>query len=347
MHILDAATDRGEWIERWEACGREPFAHPAYCELFAAPGERPVVLVGEQSEGSVLLPLIIRPLPKGLGEEPLFDATSPYGYGGPFVSGRPDMEAFLAEFEKWLADDGLCSAFLRLSLDQDVEPGARSSRTAIVELSENVVVNLRRSPDEIWTGYEHKVRKNVKKALRAECSVRRDDDFADVDGFLAVYGSTMLRRGAATWYHFDREFFTTLGRELRGSYSVFSVLDGTGQAVSVELVLESDRFLYSFLGGTLEEAFPVAPNDLLKHEVILHGQSTSRQGFVLGGGYQRDDGIFRYKKAFDPSGTRSFRVAQVVGDERRYEALSNAHHRGAQEDRGHFFPAYRAPATSN
>jgi CelD/BcsL family acetyltransferase involved in cellulose biosynthesis len=273
----------------------------------------------------------------------LHDATSPYGYGGPFLSGAIDVEVVLTEAEEWLVQSGLCSAFIRLSLDLDVPAGPLTPSTEIVELTDNVVVDLRRTPEELWANYEHKVRKNVKKASRSGCTVRRDDQLHDVDAFVDVYQATMRRRGAAAWYHFDRNFFATLADGLAGSYSVFSVLDATGRVISVELVLESDRFLYSFLGGTLEDSFSMSPNDLLKHEAILHGQRTGRHGYVLGGGYERGDGIFRYKRAFDPDGVRGFRTARMIGDKSRYERLSSARHSLPTQSRGVFFPAYRAP----
>jgi hypothetical protein len=345
VRILDATDDQDSWLERWQACGREPFAHPSYSRLFAGSDERALALVVENDAGFAMLPLIVRPVPAALGADTgLLDAISPYGYGGPFLSGAIDVEQVLIEVEDWAAREGICSAFLRLSLDLTLPAQIRMERADVTETGENVVVNLLRSPEELWTNYEHKVRKNVKKALRAGCSVRRDDRLEDVDTFLNVYEATMQRRDAAQWYRFDRAFFAQLADGLAGSYQVFSVLDADGKAVSVELVLEGDDYLYSFLGGTLQEAFPMSPNDLLKHEVASYGQQTGRRGYVLGGGYQKDDGIFRYKKAFDPRGIRAFRTARVVGSRHRYDALVAVHsQKSGHAPDGSFFPAYRAP----
>jgi CelD/BcsL family acetyltransferase involved in cellulose biosynthesis len=343
--ILDADADRDRWLQRWSDCGREPFAHPSYCRLLARDEGRSVALVLERPGRFALLPLVVRPL-RGLPwvDEDLYDATSPYGYGGPFFSGPPDPESVLAEVEEWASRIGLCSAFLRLSVQLDLPPGTRTGRTEVVDVSDNVVVDLRRTPEELWANYEHKVRKNVKKALRAGCTVRHEKRLSDVDTFLDVYRSTMRRRGASAWYHFDRSLFTGLADELTASYSVFSVRDVQGRVVSVELVLESDDYLYSFLGGTRAEAFPLSPNDLLKHEVVLHGHRTGRRGFVLGGGLEPGDGIFRYKRAFDRDGVRAFRTVRIVGDRARYAALVAARERQERtRPAGDFFPAYRLP----
>jgi hypothetical protein len=349
MQVLDALADHDIWMERWRSCGSEPFAHPAYGRLFAGADERALALVVEDSSEFALLPLLVRPVPASLGADAgLLDAISPYGYGGPFLSGPLDAEQVMIEVEDWAAEEGLCSAFLRLSLDVHLPLPIRTERTDVTETAENVVVNLRQSPEQLWTNYEHKVRKNVKKALRAGCSVRRDDRLENVDSFLEVYDATMQRRNAAQWYRFDRAFFAELADGLAGSYSVFSVLDAADKVVSVELVLQSDDYLYSFLGGTLQDAFPMSPNDLLKHEVAAYGQRTGRRGYVLGGGYQKDDGIFKYKRAFDPHGIQGFRTARVVGSKERYDALVAAHTHQAGPAADHsFFPAYRAPLPSH
>jgi hypothetical protein len=348
LQALDGQTDRAGWAALWTESDREPFAHPAYAALFAGPEERTVLLaIGDQPQ-PILVPLILRPAdqlpwtsePPG---QPL-DATSPYGYGGPFGASERTAVPALAALHRWASDEGLCSAFLRLSLDAPLEPGAPHEGIEIVETAENVRVDLRRTAEEIWTGYEHKVRKNVKKALRAGCTVQRDDDFTDLDSFLAVYLSTMSRRNAAEWYHFDRSFFTALADEMPGCFSVFYVRDGNGHVVSAELVLKSDRHLYSFLGGTLAEAFPMAPNDLLKHHVIDYGRNTGRETFALGGGARRGDGIFTYKRAFDPSGVHMFRTARVISDAARYTRLVyERSSRSGAPVAGDFFPAYRAP----
>jgi CelD/BcsL family acetyltransferase involved in cellulose biosynthesis len=340
MELLDARADERRWLELWRSCGREPFAHPAYGRLFAGPGERPVALVIDQPAGVALLPLLVRRV-----RDDRYDAVSPYGYGGPFFAAGGEtasgaVASVLDAVSQWAGRERLCSIFLRLSLDL-----APLDRAEVVEAAHNVVVDLRRAPEKVWGNYEHKVRKNVKKALRAGCTVGRLDLPGDVDSFLDVYGATMRRRGAAPWYHFDKSFISRFAADLAGAYSTFAVRDRDGRTVSVEIVLESDRFLYSFLGGTLEQAFPMSPNDLLKHEIVRHGQRTGRSGFVLGGGYQPGDGIFRYKRAFDPTGVRPFRVAKIIGDRPRYAELVAAQRPAAAPDRpgNGFFPAYRAP----
>ena len=128
---------------------------------------------------------------------------------------------------------------------------------------------------------------------------------------------------------------------LAGSFWVAQVVDETGGVVSTELVLTGDRFCYSFLGGTRASAYPASPNDLLKHRVIEHGAEVGLAGYVLGGGYQPGDGIFRYKRSFDPTGIVPFMGVRLVADQAAYELMS-----GPAID-ADFFPAYRAASRAD
>lgn len=348
----DDAQDREAWLAAWRECGREPFAHPAYVELFAhSQGEQARCLVARDDSGTAIVPFILRPVShnvQGL-RSGLSDAISPYGYGGPYGTSKTLASGVWPLASEWMHEEGVVSLFARLALnapEPDLPDGAAVRPTA-----DNVVVDLALTEAEQWLRYEHKVRKNVKKALRAELSATIRPRFSDLDEFVELYHDTMSRRSASSFYFFDRTFFVAIQDGLPESYVAAEVRDATGRLVSAELVLTSDQFLYSFLGGTREDAFPMAPNDLLKHAVIGYGRTTGRRGFVLGGGYSAGDGIFRYKRSFDPTGSVPFRTLRLIADSPTYDRLTEAH---AHEQSGarsaciddDFFPAYRGPAPS-
>ncbi|RYB94302.1 GNAT family N-acetyltransferase [Nocardioides oleivorans] len=332
-----------EWHRLWEATGREPFAHPSYLGLTAGPGERVVGVCWSDAGGEVLLPLLLRPLPSGPGLQDLegdwTDAVSPYGYGGPFVTGEPDLAAFFAALRGWMRDEHVLTGFVRASLGVRLPPDDVAGGYEAVHLTDNVVVSLDREPEDRWQHYDRKVRKNVNKARRHDLRVEVRDDFGDVAEFVSVYHGTMDRRGADGRYWFDAAYFEGIRDRLAGSYWVADVRDLEGRVVSTELVLRSDTRCYSFLGGTHADAFPMAPNDLLKHAVIDHAAGSGLTGYVLGGGYQPGDGIFRYKRAFDPDGVVAFHGVRLTSSTDTYERL-----RALRPDVDpRFFPAYRSP----
>jgi hypothetical protein len=350
FRVLNAMIpeEHRDWINYWDKWpGREVLAHPNYVKLFVRPGDQPLCAIWSSPEGMVLFPFTLRPLTIEpwagiLGD--MCDLVTPYGYGGPFVHGRLSAENFWDEFDTWCSNNRVVSSFIRLSLfDEQILP----IRGPVEEKAMNIVRKLNLDAGAVWMDYEHKVRKNVQKARRAGLVVERDEKGDRLDAFLEVYYSTMQRRQVSEQYYFPKTFFESIIHELEGQFSFFHVWQDQ-KLVSTELVLVSADHIYSFLGGTIEEAYNMRPNDLLKHEVIEWGTLQGKKTFVLGGGYKNGDGIFRYKKAFSPGGEMSFKVAarilmpdayvQLCNLRREWEA-SKGNNWNSRKD---YFPAYRS-----
>lgn len=350
--VLDAAlpAERREWLRRWRGWpAREPMGHPTYAALFAKPEDRVVCLASGTDNEGVLFPLVIRPLrtaPWAHQAEDRWDATTPYGYGGPFSWGRsaPSDGQFWRNATRWLHGEKVVTLFVRLSLF----PEDRSEYLGdAADLTANVVRSLECSAEALWMDYAHKVRKNVNAARRAGLEFELDIGGKRLEDFLAIYHATMDRRAAAAQYHFSRDFFERLIREMPEAVAFAHILDA-GKPVSTEILLRSPRRLYSFLGGTRSDAFEKRPNDLLKHEVADWGRKEGLSAFVLGGGYAGEDGIYHYKRAFAPHGSVPFKVGRVTLDPAAAAELTERR-REYEASRGipwapttSFFPPYRA-----
>ena len=350
-----SAGDRSAWLEAWRRTGGEPFAHPDYLAI-VAPGYSSSHCALFQRPGcEVLLPFHRRSISREVwpsAGSKTCDAISPYGYGGPYSANGRVPDDFWAAFIAWMRTEHVISFFGRASLEARLESMQGIHGIKTVGVAQNIVVALDREPEDQWRHYDHKVRKNVNKARRAGLVVEVQAGSFDIEEFLDLYQETMDRRGAGPWYYFSKEFFDRLAVDLAGSFVTAHVRDSTGRLVSTEIVLESERHLYSFLGGTRSEAFAHAPNDLLKHAVIEYGHEHHKVSYVLGGGYMRNDGIFRYKKSFDPDGIREFQGIHIVADTKTYESLVHD-----QKSRmlsanpqsvidSQFFPEYRASIQS-
>jgi len=210
----------------------------------------------------------------------------------------------------------------------------------------NVVVDLSLSKEALWTQAEHKVRKNVNKAMRNGVTITADDMGETIGSFLDIYRSTLDRRHAQESYYFSPAFFEKIHSCLRGSFVYVNAIH-EGRTISTELVLVSAESVYSFLGGTYEDKFPLAPNDLLKFEIMKWGKRNNKRYFVIGGGYEPEDGIYRYKKSFSPDGSRPFFVGTRILDPVRYEVLVR-NRRSVEKQNGRdwdpvpgFVPEYR------
>ena len=331
------SADSAEWLAHWASWPeREVYAHPGYVSLYEDGETRALCAAWRSEGGGLLYPFLQRDL-RG---EPFFadaaDTITPYGYGGAFCWGV-DRDAVAAEFwrvfDEWAAEQPVVSELVRFALFDDEllpHPGERVQRLV------NVVRDLESSADEIWMDFEHKVRKNVKKARRGRVTIEFDPAGARLDDFLRLYAHTLERREAPERYRFPREFFERIREELAGQF-VYAHALHEDRVVSSELVLLSERNAYSFLGGTDSDAFNLRPNDLLKHEVILWMKDAGKSRFVLGGGYEADDGIFRYKRSFAPHGLVPFFIGRRVLQPELYRELTERTGAGAPD----FFPAYR------
>jgi hypothetical protein len=353
LRILNALIpeEREAWLTAWrEWPDREVYAHPDYPALYASEG-RPLCALLAAPRGTVLYPFLLRDTstdPALSCAGAYFDLVTPYGYGGAVWWGDGDPDALAGEFwpafDAWAAETGVVAEFVRFSLFAETllpYPGERVVRQP------NIVRSLDLDEETLRMDFEHKVRKNIKKAQRSGLTVEFDLDGCRFDSFYSIYTATMDRREASQSYYFPREYFEALHRGLAGQF-LYAHTIREGEILSTELVLASQNRLYSFLGGTHASAFELRPNDLLKFEIMRWGRENGKRDYVLGGGYSPGDGIFRYKQSFAPNGARDFPTGSRVLNRAAYDTLVRVKAENyAQQGREWtptegFFPAYRS-----
>ncbi len=352
LELLNSAdsVQHRKWIEIWDSwAGHEVYAHPNYANLYRKDSEDSIALYLKTKSGGILFPLIKRniSLEEWVNSKGTFyDVFSPYGYGGAF--GWGDGFDFQTEFwmlyQQWCKHNKIVSTFVRLSL---------FSKQVLTPLDGmdspygNIVRSLDLEADELLYDYTHAVRKNIKRAIKSGLSVTVDRNGSLLDSFLSVYYSTMERVGASVGYFFPKEYFEKIIALLPESFVFFHVLH-EGMVISSELVLVSDYNIYSFLGGTDPDYSDMRPNNFLKHEIIKWGREQGKTNFVLGGGYRKDDGIFKYKQQMAPNGELPFYTFKSIHCYDAYDQLvlmrkswesSQGREWQAADD---FFPGYRS-----
>ena len=87
--VFDAAipADLAAWRDHWNGWpDREIMAHPDFVRRFAREGDQVLAAAARTPRGGILYPFILRPLASEpwAAERRGWDATTPYGYGGPF-----------------------------------------------------------------------------------------------------------------------------------------------------------------------------------------------------------------------------------------------------------------------
>lgn len=265
-----------------------------------------------------------------------FDLSTPYGYGGFWIEGE-DYTQLDEEYETYCKKNGFISEFVRFHLFSNYKEIFNGT---VESLTNNVVRSLDLSIDDMLMDFEHKVRKNIKKADKAGLEIEIDETGNRIEEFLEIYYGTMDRNNAKSRYFFPEEFFRSIN-EMAGNYVYIHVFY-ENKVISTELVIYGKEDCYSFLGGTRSDYFNLRPNDFLKFEIIKWAKTKGLKRFILGGGYGEDDGIFRYKKSFAPSGSQKFYIGKRVFNLEKYNKLMNIRKKEINfVQHTKYFPQYR------
>lgn len=309
----------------------EPMALPSYLGLFCKIGEKPMALLFEDDHGKVLYPFIYRKI----FDTEYYDVISGYGYGGPYIHGivnKDDWQYIWEQSKVWFERNNVITEVIKFSLFNNYY----YSGTKEVVMK-NVVCSLKSTMEEIFSSFDRKVRKNVKRANYYGLKVIIEDNMSHIEEFKKIYYETMNRREADEMFYFNNEFFDAIENKLNGQYKLFYVIYNE-KVISTELVLTSKDTIYSYLGGTDREYFYMRPNDLLKTEIIRWGKLNGHSCFILGGGHGSEDGIFSYKKSFAPNGLYDFYVGTRVINRKVYMELCERYSKNPYDN---FVPAYR------
>lgn len=91
----------------------------------------------------------------------------------------------------------------------------------------------------------------------------------------------MNRLNAESSYNYSLDFFNNYILNNPDSCAL-AVVYKENLAISVELLLLSDKVVYSFLGGTDNTYFYARPNDFLKFEVFNWSRKNGYEFYFLG-----------------------------------------------------------------
>lgn len=295
-----------------------------------------VLLRAAAGAGEVLLPLVVRCLPSG----DAFDATSAYGYGGPWASGEADHAAAGAAIDDWARDHGVVATFLRfhpLLGNHAWNP----SPVPPIRLGSTVEWHIGGDGD-LRAGMHSHHRRAANRADRAglQTRVRRAPD--DLAGFRALYEHTMRRQEAAPFYFFPDAYWDALARDAGGDVVLVEGLL-EGEVVASLLCIAGGGDLHYHLGATADAARAIGASNRAFLAAAEWGRAQGLGRFHLGGGVGGDETapLFVFKHRYDPATPpRPFHIAKWVHDPGRYRALT-----GGDSTHG-FFPPWRAPAHS-
>jgi hypothetical protein len=336
--LLDAGDAR--WAS-FLVDARHDFYHlPAYVDLCAAQenGE-PFALIVEDGDRSMLLPMIIRPIPGGAT-----DAISPYGYPGPLLRGTDDpafLSDALAAGGAMLGARGIISLFVRLH--PLLNPTPPTGVGTVVRHGDTVSVDLTLPIEELWRQTRSGHRNEINRARRLGRVASFDESWRRFDAFKQLYRATMARVEASSSYLFDDAYFDGL-RAALGDHLRLCVVEAGGEVAAAALFVETCGIVQFHLSGTDSRFEHEAPTKLMIDFVRAWAKDHGDRHLHLGGGLgASDDSLFQFKAGFSHL-RHAFHTLRMVCDEREYARLALAHDPAADPTvLDGFFPLYRRP----
>jgi serine/alanine adding enzyme len=324
------------------------FGSVEYASIWQAHNGTPARLFALQTPNhTIAYPLSLRPihtLPLAENQsELLWDALTPE-YTGPFAASAPspaDHQLFAHHFSGYCREQGIVTEFAHL---HPWQAQMECLTAGNLQLDRRIVyVDLRLNEDQLWQdSLNYTCRKNIKRSLREGVRVFAATNAGDIAEFYRIYVHTMERNMAASRYYFSLDFFMAFFDRMPHN-SRFVLAEHQGAVVAGTLYLYDDNDIYSYLGGADATYQQMRPSNAVVYETMGWGRAQGKSRLILGGGYQPDDGIFRFKASFSPL-TAAFHIYKCVHLPEQYERLSRAwcERYPMQAPPDNYFPPYRA-----
>ena len=157
--------------------------------------------------------------------------------------------------------------------------------------------------------------------------------------FMEIYNSTMDSDNAKAYYYFSKEFYDSIRTDLPDEAQVFWA-EVNGKIIAASVMVFANGYMNYHLSGSLREYQHLAPTNLLLYQAALWGYHNGYRSLHLGGGVgSNEDGLFKFKSAFNRNETKQFAIGKKIYLNDVYERLLQMKDSDPEDN---FFPKYRA-----
>lgn len=316
------------------------YSYP-FGNLFAKQEEGELLAVYmEIGESRLFYPFIKREVPYDAG--PIFDIVTPYGYGGPYIEGNSSIITHFYEcFTEFCMENNIITETIRchpliqneryLKMSLDIQ---YIRKTAVVDLSQPLT-HIRKS-------YSTMNKRNIKKAMdMGLSSFIAEPTESNIQKFIDLYYETMDRNQATKYYYFPKEYFfeQMKATQISNTYLLFAIFEG--EIIAGVMVLIGKDFAHYHLGASKTEYLHLRPNNLLFDYMISFCKQKGSSLLHLGGGYEEDDGLFKFKSSFTNNNHFKYFIGKKVHNQFLYDQIIYEIS-ASYEVNEKFFPIYRA-----
>ncbi|WP_026731770.1 hypothetical protein [Fischerella sp. PCC 9605] len=354
VNIIDLSNPL--WLETLQRIRHDIYHIPEYLYVESIRTNTiPQAILIRENQKILFLPYLLRNCNSlfvdNFNTADVFDALSPYGYGGFLLSDSAmNSDDFktnaLNQLQDIFHNNHICSVFLRLHPILNNGCEEKFSPNVCQATGVTVSVDLMLSEAEIWQQTRPEHRNHINRCKRAGFNAHIVlFDQSSIDDFIGVYYETMERVNAKETYFFDYEYFVGLTNLSSKIYLGFVELDR--KLACAGIFTECCGIVQYHLGGTKNEFLKQAPSKLMFDYVRYWAKERGNQIFHLGGGLgAAQDSLYHFKAGFSKQ-RHQFLTLRLIVDEERYLHLVNLRAKTLKTQpetllNSNFFPAYRA-----
>lgn len=312
-----------------------------YCTAFAKwENGKAKLMYYKNDSGIVIYPVILREI-FSEHETPIYDIITPYGYGGPLLIGDQEvMKHFRDEFTNYCMNENIVSeviTFHPLFNNATI----MSSYCDLQYKGKTTAVNLMNTLSTIRSEYTSMVRRNLLKAHKSGLYCKEvPKNKKHINIFMNLYNETMNRNNAKDFYYFSHNLIEEQLKDTDISKSYLLFVYFEEKVISAVLLFISGNFSHYHLGASKTEYLFLRPNNLLFDHMIEFSKTKNCSYLHLGGGYEENDNLFKYKTSFSNNNNYKYYIGKKIFDRKMYDFLvkEKQQHQDLNEN---YFPLYR------
>jgi len=266
-----------------------------------------------------------------------YDASTPYGYGGPCTNIEDEhmLRDVIVDYKRHLKQKGVIAEFIRF------HPFLDSSMFANVldyyeKEREIVYINLIGGKEERYKGYSSTTRNIIRKSYKnLEARISNN-----LNRFVELYTATMQKNKASAFYYFDRTYFEKL-LNLEGCKLL--EISYEGNIISMGLFFFQGRVAHYHLSANNYNYSKMNGNYMLLDYASEIATNEGCEYFMLGGGRTsaQDDSLLVFKSKFSPH-RKDFYIGGIVSYNHKYNLASTKKVNPNSLDQGNsYFLNYR------
>lgn len=321
-----------------------------YCKPFEKHGDGEPVLIYYENKNLKAINIVMKrdisnlnELTTTLKEGENFDLSTPYGYGGFLLEGeinKENIDKLNKEYCDFCRRNNIISEFVRF---HPVIKNVEQNREIydITQLGETITIDLE-SKELIWSNLTSKNRNVIRKAKKSGVEIFWGRNPELYEKFIPMYNKTMDGDNATDYYYFNGEFYESILGDLKYESMIYYA-EYQNKIISMAIILFHNNQMHYHLSASDFEYRNLAASNLLLYEVACWGSENGYKTFHLGGGLgSQEDGLLKFKKAFNKNSDTSFSIGKKIFDVERYNQLVKLRYQGEiLNNKSDYFPQYR------